>query len=108
MEFKKNPRVDIHRRSALFFNIGLVLSLFVVNTAFEWTTYDESARIDLEINSADINNFEASKEISNTIKPPVPQVKTTAKSKVEKKASIANEIDDLEMSVDLTVDLDLP
>lgn len=108
MEFKKNPRVDIHRRSSLFFNIGLVLSLFIVNTAFEWTNYDESARVDLEINSADINNFEASKEISNTIKPPIPQVKKIANSRVEKKASIADEMEALEMSVDLTVDLDLP
>ena len=35
MELKKNPKLDYRKKSALFFNIGLVLSLLIVISAFE-------------------------------------------------------------------------
>lgn len=108
MDFKKNPRVDIHRKSTLFFNIGLVIALFIVNTAFEWTTYDKASSIDLELNIDDINNFEATKEIVKDAVPPVP--KFAATKVVEKKKTLEEELEELEvdMAVDLTVDLEMP
>ena len=36
MESKKNPKLDYRKTHALFFNIGLVLSLLLVIYAFEW------------------------------------------------------------------------
>ncbi len=36
MELKKNPKLDYRKKSVLFFNIGLVLSLLLVISAFEW------------------------------------------------------------------------
>ena len=36
MELKKNPKLDYRKKSGLFFNIGLVLSLLFVISAFEW------------------------------------------------------------------------
>ncbi|MCK5104802.1 MAG: energy transducer TonB [Cyclobacteriaceae bacterium] len=36
MELKKNPKLDYRKKSALFFNVGLVLSLLMVISAFEW------------------------------------------------------------------------
>lgn len=107
MEFKKNPRVDIHRKKSLFFNIGLVIALFVVNSAFEWTTYDEASRIDLEVNKATINNFDATQVIVKEAKPPAP-IKIKAKVMTPKKKTLAEEMEEVEMSVDLTVDLELP
>jgi protein TonB len=36
MELKKNPKMDYRKKSGLFFNVGLVLSLLFVISAFEW------------------------------------------------------------------------
>jgi protein TonB len=109
MEFKKNPRVDIHRKKSLFFNIGLVIALFVVNSAFEWTTYDEASRIDLEVNKATINNFDATQVIAKEATPPAPITKTKlTTAKESKKKTLAEEMEEIEMSVDLTVDLEMP
>jgi periplasmic protein TonB len=38
MEAKKNPAKDVHRKSFMFFQIGLGLSIALVITAFEWRT----------------------------------------------------------------------
>ena len=40
MELKKNPEADLQKKSGLFLNIGLCLSLILVITAFEWRFYD--------------------------------------------------------------------
>lgn len=46
MQIKKNPKADVGRRSLLFFQIGLVLMLFLSWQAIEWKTYEKS-RLDL-------------------------------------------------------------
>jgi periplasmic protein TonB len=38
MEAKKNPSKDIHKKSGMFFLIGLSVSISMVICAFEWTT----------------------------------------------------------------------
>ena len=106
MEFKKNPRVDIHRKSPLYFNIGLVIALFIVNTAFEWTTFDDASRVDLEVNKADINNLEVVKVAAKEVAPPTPQLKS--ENNTTKKKSLAEEMEELEFEVDMTVDLEFP
>ncbi len=47
MEPKKNPNVDLTRKSGLFMNIGFTVSLLLVILAFEWRTYDDSSLVDL-------------------------------------------------------------
>jgi periplasmic protein TonB len=47
METKKNPAVDLRKKSPLFFNIGLILSLALVITAFEWKFYDNLEKVEL-------------------------------------------------------------
>jgi len=42
MKLKKNPKADVGRKSMLFFQIGLVLMLFLAWQAIEWKTYDKS------------------------------------------------------------------
>src|SRR5690554_1057623 len=42
MKPKKNPKADVGRKSMLFFQIGLVLMLFLAWQAIEWKTYDKS------------------------------------------------------------------
>ena len=36
MEPKKNPKKDLGRRSVLFFQLGLILMLFITWRAIEW------------------------------------------------------------------------
>ena len=47
MEAKKHPQADLTKKSGLFLNIGLVVSLALVVTAFEWRFYDDGALRDL-------------------------------------------------------------
>ncbi|QNJ97822.1 energy transducer TonB [Constantimarinum furrinae] len=42
MEPKKNPKADVSRRSMIFFQLGMILMLFVAWQAIEWKTYDNS------------------------------------------------------------------
>lgn len=42
MKPKKNPRTDLRKRSVLFFQIGLILMLFVAWQAIEWKNYDDT------------------------------------------------------------------
>ena len=60
MEIKKHPEADLERRSGLFLNIGLCISLLLVITAFEWRFYDRGAGMDL----GTIEDFIESKKIS--------------------------------------------
>ncbi len=106
MEFKKNPRVDIHRKSNLYFNIGLLITLSWVTLAFEWTTYDDMSKIDLEINKANINQLEPVKVTTKVIAPPPPQ--PIEAIVVKKKKTLAEEMEELEYEVDMTVDLEFP
>jgi periplasmic protein TonB len=41
MEIKKHPSKDLEIKKSLFFQIGLVVALFVILVAFEWKQYDE-------------------------------------------------------------------
>ena len=47
MELKKNPNADLEKKSGLFMNIGLCVSLLLVITAFEWRFYDRGSAMDL-------------------------------------------------------------
>ena len=69
MEIKKNPNADLERRSGLFLNIGLCVSLLLVITAFEWRFYDRGAGMDLGTIEDD---FEDLMEIPPTEQPPPP------------------------------------
>lgn len=42
MEPKKNPKADVSRRSMLFFQLGMILMLFLAWQAIEWKSYDKS------------------------------------------------------------------
>lgn len=42
MEPKKNPKADLSRRSMLFFQIGMIVMLFLAWQGIEWKSYDRS------------------------------------------------------------------
>ncbi|MEM0517799.1 MULTISPECIES: energy transducer TonB [Aequorivita] len=53
MEPKKNPKADVSRKSMLFFQLGMVLMLFLAWQAIEWKTYDKS---DIDFGKVDVGD----------------------------------------------------
>ncbi len=99
MEAKKNPKVDLSKKSGLFLNIGLVLSLLLVITAFEWKFYDEGELMDLgQVN----DEFDDVMEIPPTEQPPPPPPKIQQPEIIE--VPDEEEIED-EIEVDLDVEI---
>lgn len=97
MEAKKNPELDLSKKSFLFFNLGLVISLALVTTAFEWKSYD---RINLLAEGQIIDNFEDLTDIPITQQPPPPPLKT-------KQVEIVEVPDEEEIIEEIEIDLDL-
>ncbi len=70
MEPKKNPKADMNRRSTLFFQIGMILMLFIAWQAIEWKTYDKS---DLDAGMVDVgDDLEEEVPITQQLTPPPP------------------------------------
>lgn len=100
MELKKNPKVDLAKKSGLFMNIGLSLSLLFVIVAFEWRSYDDSGLLDLgQID----DDFEDIMEIPPTEQPPPPPPKIQLPEIIEvpDEEEIEEEIE-VELDVEVT------
>lgn len=97
MEIKKNKEVDLTKKSALFMMIGLVLSLSITITAFEWRNYNEGDLMDLGTLQDDFPDLV---DIPPTEQPPQepPQVKNF---------TIIDIPDDEEIDEDIDIDLDV-
>lgn len=97
MEPKKNPKVDLHKKAFLFLNIGFVVSLLIVISAFEYKFYDTGKHMDLgQVNE----NFEQTIEIPPTEQPPPPPPKI-------QQPQIIEVADDKEIEKDVKVNLDI-
>ncbi len=70
MEPKKNPKADVSRRSMLFFQIGMVLMLFLAWQGIEWKTYDKSDNDYGKLNIGD--ELEEEIPITQQLTPPPP------------------------------------
>jgi len=97
MELKKNPQADLSKKSGLFLSIGLVVSLLVVITAFEWKFYDDGSLIDL---GAIDDTFEDIMEIPVTQQPPPPPPKV-------QQPEIIEVPDDEEIEEEIEIDFDV-
>jgi len=69
MESKKSPKADLTKKTGLFFNIGLVITLALVIAAFEYPVYDDNT---VDLKNAIDDNFEDIMEIPPTEQPPPP------------------------------------
>jgi protein TonB len=99
MELKKNPEADLSRRTGLFFNIGLVLTLMLVIVAFEWKDYDEIEVVDLGVAN---DEFEELIDIPITEQPPPPPPKIQQPEIIE----IPDE-EEIEEEIELDIDLEV-
>ena len=97
MEVKKHPQADLTRKTGLFLNIGLVVSLIFCITAFEWKFYDDSGSVDLgQVN----DDFEELAEIPPTQQPPPPPPKI-------QQPQIIEVPDEEEIEEEIEIDLDV-
>ena len=70
MKPKKNPKSDLNRRSMIFFQLGMVLMLFITWRAIENKTYDKT---NISQDAFEVNDdLEEDIPITNTPPPPPP------------------------------------
>jgi protein TonB len=100
MEAKKNPSADLEKKSGMFLNLGLVISLALIITAFEWRFYDDGNTMDL---GSVQDNFEDLMEIPPTEQPPPPPpvIQQPEIIEVPDEEEIEEEID-IKMDVEIT------
>jgi len=99
MEAKKSPEADLTKKSGLFLNIGLVVSLSLVLFAFEYKSYDRGSLMEL---AAVNDDFEEMTEIPPTEQPPPPPPKIQLPEIIE--VPDEEEIED-EIEVDLDIEM---
>lgn len=100
MEPKKNPKADLSKKTGLFLNVGMAVSLLLVIVAFEWKKYDDAGLVDLGSVSDD---FEDIIEIPPTTQPPPPPPKVQVPEIIEvpDEEEIEEEIE-VELDVEVT------
>lgn len=97
MEKKKYASADLRTKSGLFFNVGLVISLLLIITAFEWKFYDSQKLVDLgQIE----DSFEDIMDIPPTEQPPPPPPKI-------QQPEIIEVPDDEKIEEEIDIDLDV-
>jgi protein TonB len=97
MEAKKTEKADLTKKSTFFFSIGLLLTMTIVVTAFEWRD-DEMQDIDLLGKST--NTFEETIEVPPTEQPPPPPPQV-------QQPQIIEVPDEEEIEEDIQVNLDV-
>ncbi|HAS46643.1 MAG TPA: energy transducer TonB [Microscillaceae bacterium] len=98
MEAKKNTQVDLHKKKGLFFSIGLVVTCMFIISAFEWKSYTEVAKVDIQ-------NDETFEEMIDI---PITQIQEPPKPVIQQPEVVEvpdeEEIDD-EIEVNLDVEI---
>ncbi len=98
MRVKKTEKADLVRKSSLFLSLGLVISLLLVITAFEWRFYDDGALADLGLVTDD---FEEMLDIPQTEQPPPPPPKIQHPEIIE--VADNEEIEELDVDLDIEI-----
>ena len=69
MEAKKTDQADLTKKTTFFFSIGLMVTMSLIVTAFEWKNYDDSI---IDLMGKNTNSFEETMEVPPTEQPPPP------------------------------------
>ena len=112
MEMKKNPKFDLDKRRSLFLNLGLVISLSLTISAFEWKSVYDGPRVNLAV----VEDVMELTQVPLTSQPPpppppkpVPVVVVESKEEVEEEIlEIDTEFQEEESIVDIVIPDDLP
>lgn len=112
MESNKKSGKDVYKKKGLYFNIGLVVSLAVVLTAFEWRTVVAPSQVVLDNSTGGVDIIDMKITKIDPPKPPQPKVKNFTIKAVSDKT----EVDPVEFDipdpddivVEPTIDLSKP
>lgn len=102
MEVKKYPHADLTKKTGLFFNIGLCLSLLLVITAFEWRFYDQGNLMDLALDNEDLEEI-LDIPVTEQPPPPPPVIQQPEIIEVPDEEEIEEEIE-VNLDVEITED----
>ena len=97
MEAKKTEKADLTNKSGFFFSIGLLLTMTVVISAFEWKSYDQNV---VDLIGKTTNTFEEMMEVPPTEQPPPP-------APVVQQPQIVEVPDEEEIKEDLNIKFDV-
>ena len=97
IEPKKNPKKDLNKKTGLFFNIGLVITLLIVIWAFEYKIYTQGSEVNIVANTEE---FEDLMDIPQTQQPPPPPPKKVQPEIIEVP-------DEEEIEEEIEIDLDI-
>lgn len=76
MEAKKNPSLDLAKKSSYFFSIGLVIALSLVITAFEW---ESNSRLAIPRDRVILFDSVITVPVTDVPKPPIPRMSVNSK-----------------------------
>lgn len=96
MESKKNAQADLHKKRGLFFTIGLTITCMFVISAFEWKTFSEVTKVNIQ----DEDTIEEMINIPITEMPPPPKP-------VIQQPEVVEVPDEEKIEEDLEVNLDV-
>jgi periplasmic protein TonB len=97
MEAKKTDSADLTKKSGFFLSIGLLVTMVLVVTAFEWKQYEDSL---VDLQGKNMNTFEEVMEVPPTEQPPPPPPQVQQPQVVEVP-------DEEEIKEDIKVNLDV-
>jgi len=109
MECKKNPKMVLETKRSQFFMIGLIVSLSLTITAFEWKTKEDAI-----VTMADISRgWEDPDEIPLTVIPPpeppkpkvIPNVIVETEEEVEVPEALVIDIEEIPLDEPIIIDL---
>ncbi len=105
MENKKTPHADIRSKSHLFMAIGLLLSLSIIITAFEWKSREIGELMDLGLLQDDFPDL---MDIPPTVQPPpeLPKIKHFKIIDIPDEEEIETEIE-FDLDITLTEDTEI-
>ena len=99
MEAKKTPKADLEKKSGMFLNLGLAISVGLVLFAFEYKTYDDRELMDLGSIS---DEFEELLDIPITEQPPPPPPPPVEQPVIQE---VPDEVEIEEIEVNFDVDV---
>lgn len=98
MEPKKTPQADLSKKSFLFFNIGLTISLGIAIMAFNYRVYDDTSAKDLAQNQAIIDEI---------LEPPVTEQTPPPPQQIIQQPEIVEVPNETKIEEDIQVNMDI-
>ena len=95
---KKNPNIDLEKRKALFFEIGLVAALLIILISFQWSV--EVKQVEELVNLQDLGYEEEIIPITRQ-EPPEKQVELPPKLKILDVITIVDDEEDIDQELEL-------